>query len=71
VKGQIRAVRVGNPTARPIHIAFDEWNVWYRTARPGFHRVEIARTGLEEKYTFEDALAMGVFLNAFIRQPTW
>ena len=67
VKGQIQAARVGNPSARPIHIAFDEWNVWYRTLVPGSTEYEIARTGLEELYNFEDALAMGVFLNAFIR----
>jgi alpha-N-arabinofuranosidase len=67
VKGQIRAVRVGRPDARPLHIAFDEWNVWYRTLVPGSTEYEIARTGLEEHYNFEDALAMGVFLNAFIR----
>ena len=67
VKGQIRAVRVGNPEARPIHIAFDEWNVWYRTLVPGSTEYQIAKTGLEEKYNYEDALAMGVFLNAFFR----
>jgi alpha-N-arabinofuranosidase len=65
VQGQIKAARVGNPAARPIHIAFDEWNVWYR-ARGG-SEFEIGRTGLEEIYNFEDALAMGMFLNAFIR----
>jgi alpha-N-arabinofuranosidase len=67
VKGQIRAVRVGNPRARPIHIAFDEWNVWYRTITPGWTEYQIAATGLEEKYDFADALAMGMFLNSFIR----
>jgi alpha-N-arabinofuranosidase len=41
--------------------------VWYRTLVPGSTEYEIARTGLEEHYNFEDALAMGVFLNAFIR----
>jgi alpha-N-arabinofuranosidase len=66
VKGQIQAARVGNPEARPIHIAFDEWNVWYR-AFAGTTEYEIASTGLEEIYNFEDALAMGMFLNAFIR----
>jgi alpha-N-arabinofuranosidase len=66
VKGQIQAVRVGNPDARPIYIAFDEWNVWYR-ARTGTTEYEIASTGLEEIYNYEDALAMGVFLNSFIR----
>ena len=67
VKGQIQAVRVGNPNSRPIHIAFDEWNVWYRTLVPGSSEYEIARTGLEEHYNFEDALAMGMFLNSFFR----
>ena len=67
VKGLIQAARVPTPQARPIHIAFDEWNVWYRTLVPGSTEYEIARTGLEEHYNFEDALAMGVFLNAFIR----
>ena len=66
VKGQIHAVRVGQPNSRPIHIAFDEWNVWYR-ARTGTTEYEIASTGLEEIYNFEDALAMGMFLNAFFR----
>jgi alpha-N-arabinofuranosidase len=28
---------------------------------------DIAKTGLEEKYNFEDALGMGVFLNSFFR----
>jgi len=66
VKGQIQAVRVGQPGARPIHIAFDEWNVWYR-ARNGTTEYEIASTGLEEHYNFEDALAMGMFINSFFR----
>ena len=67
VKGQIKAVRIGNPQARAIAIAFDEWNVWYRTLVPGMTEYDIARTGLEEHYNFEDALGMGVFLNSFFR----
>ncbi len=63
--GQIRAVRSGRPDARPIHIAYDEWNVWYR-ARGGSEH-DTGRTRLEEKYNYEDALAMGMFLNSFIR----
>jgi alpha-N-arabinofuranosidase len=54
---QIREVRTG-PNPRPIHIAYDEWNVWYRTGN---------REKLEEIYNFEDALAMGMFFNAFFR----
>ena len=65
VAGQIRAVKARMQNPRPIHIAFDEWNVWYR-ARGGTE-FEIGKTGLEELYNFEDALAMGMFLNSFIR----
>ena len=65
LEGQIRAVRAGRPNARPIFIAYDEWNVWYRARGSGEH--ETGRTRLEEKYNYEDALAMGMFLNSFIR----
>jgi alpha-N-arabinofuranosidase len=67
VKGQIKAVQVGMPNPRPIAIAFDEWNVWYRTLVPGSTEYQIGATGLEEPYNFEDALAMGLFLNSFFR----
>jgi alpha-N-arabinofuranosidase len=62
----IQAAKSGRRGQRPIYIAFDEWNVWYR-ARGGNTEFEIGRTRLEEKYNFEDALAMGMFLNSFIR----
>lgn len=66
VEGQIKAAEIRSPRARPVYIAFDEWNVWYR-ARRGTTEYEIASTGLEENYNFEDALAMGMFLNSFFR----
>ena len=53
----IEEVRTG-PNPRPIYIAYDEWNVWYRTGN---------REKLEEIYNFEDALAMGMFFNTFFR----
>ncbi|MEP7365265.1 MAG: alpha-L-arabinofuranosidase C-terminal domain-containing protein [Acidobacteriota bacterium] len=62
---QIRAAQSGTAKPRPIAIAFDEWNVCCRTS-PGID-LEVHRTGLEERYGFEDALAMGVFLNSFLR----
>jgi alpha-L-arabinofuranosidase len=65
VKGQIEAARSGLSSSRPIAIAFDEWNVWYR-ARGGDEHAT-GRTKLEEIYNFEDALAMGMFFNSFIR----
>lgn len=53
----IREVQTG-PSPHPIYIAYDEWNVWYRTGN---------KEKLEEVYNVEDALAMGVFFNAFFR----
>jgi alpha-N-arabinofuranosidase len=38
-------------------IAYDEWNVWYRTMT----------VDLAERYTFADALAVGTYLNIFVR----
>jgi alpha-N-arabinofuranosidase len=65
VKGLILAAQSGRPAARPIYIAYDEWNVWYRARGSNEH--ETGRTRLEEIYNFEDALAMGMFFNSFIR----
>jgi alpha-L-arabinofuranosidase len=42
-------------------ICFDEWNVWDPVRAPG-------EDGAEEQYTLSDALAVAVWLNAFIRQ---
>ena len=55
---QIAEVRSGGSGARPIYLAYDEWNVWYRTGN---------REKLEEIYNFEDALAIGMFFNSFFR----
>ena len=55
---QIKEAMTGrNP--RPIYIAYDEWNVWYRTGNA---------QKLEEIYNFEDAVAMGGFFNSFFRR---
>ena len=65
VEGLIKATESGQPKPRDIKIAFDEWNVWYRARGTGEHN--IGKTRLEEIYNFEDALAMGMFFNSFIR----
>jgi alpha-N-arabinofuranosidase len=44
---------------RPIGIAYDEWNVWYRA--------RAAATRLEERYDLSDALAVATYLNVFVR----
>lgn len=65
VEGLIKAAQAGMRNPRPIYISYDEWNVWYR-ARGGSEH-ETGSTRLEEIYNFEDALAMGMFFNSFIR----
>jgi alpha-L-arabinofuranosidase len=58
----IERVRYEQRLAHPIGIAFDEWNVWYRT------RDAAGRAGgLEERYDLADALAIATFINIFVR----
>ena len=61
--GLVRAVSLQRGIKRPIPIAVDEWNVWYRT-HPRYAREQ---TKLEEIYNLEDALVVAMQLNAFIR----
>lgn len=61
-EGVIRAALASEPRSRKIHIAWDEWNVWYR-ARGNAER---GRRILEEKYNLEDALVVATFLNTFV-----
>ncbi len=56
---QIKEAQSRQPNPRPLYIAYDEWNVWYRA----FNAQK-----LEEVYNFEDALAMGMFFNSFFRR---
>jgi alpha-N-arabinofuranosidase len=42
-------------------IAYDEWNVWYRTDDGN----------LSELYNFDDALAVATYLNIFVRHCEW
>ena len=62
--GLIDLARIENgipPTQPRPSICFDEWNVWLPSRAPG-------NKGAEERYTLSDALAVGVWLNLFIRQ---
>ena len=59
----IERVRHAQRLAHPIAIAFDEWNVWYRTRS---HEDRVG--GVEERYDLSDALAIATYLNGFIRQ---
>ena len=48
-------------------IAYDEWNVWYRTVPGDMGAEDAGRGDLAERYTFADALAVATYLNIFIR----
>jgi alpha-N-arabinofuranosidase len=62
-EGLVQAVAFERQIKRPIYIAVDEWNVWYRT-----YPTEVRETmRLEEIYNLEDALVTAMQLNAFIR----
>lgn len=58
----VKNVNLEQGNKRPVYLAVDEWNVWYRT-----FGAEAYKTRLEEIYNLEDALAIGIQLNAFIR----
>ncbi|MBI4889924.1 MAG: alpha-N-arabinofuranosidase [Acidobacteria bacterium] len=68
-EGLIRAAQSGVRNPRPIYIAYDEWNVWYR-ARSSASEFATGATRLEEIYNYEDALARGMFFNSFFRHAT-
>ncbi|RFU31887.1 hypothetical protein B7463_g4494, partial [Scytalidium lignicola] len=55
--------KISPSVARP-KICFDEWNVWDPNRAVG-------EEGAEELYTLSDALAVGVWLNVFVRQSRW
>jgi len=64
-----RYVQAQTRAARRAYLCFDEWNVWYR-ARGGAHsdgQGAFAPPLIEERYNFEDALVVAMFLMSFIR----
>jgi alpha-L-arabinofuranosidase len=60
-RGMIEQAAYTQKIQRPPRIAYDEWNVWFRT-QDGT---------LEERYSFPDALAVATYLNIFIRNCDW
>lgn len=56
--GLINETRTKNRIQKPIYIAFDEYNVWYRAYN---------EKKLEEHYNMQDALVVAGYLNCFIR----
>ena len=60
VRAEIDRVRALQGIEHEIHVAYDEWSVWYRALG--------AASRLEERYDLSDALAVAGFLNVFVRQ---
>jgi alpha-L-arabinofuranosidase len=54
----IERARYAQRISHEIGVAYDEWNVWYRTDDGQ----------LEERYTLSDALAVATYLNVFVRK---
>lgn len=61
-EGVIGAAVSRQTNRRPIYIAWDEYNVWYRARGPQ----QRGRRILEERYNLEDALVVATFLNTFV-----
>jgi alpha-N-arabinofuranosidase len=57
-EGLINEVRSKYRMKKPIYIAFDEYNVWYRAFNDKH---------LEERYNMQDALVVALYLNIFVR----
>jgi alpha-N-arabinofuranosidase len=55
----IERARYERRVEHPIHVAYDEWNVWFREREQ--------TSGLEERYNLSDALAVTTYLNVFAR----
>jgi len=64
-----RYIQAKTRSKKRIHLAFDEWNVWYRTqnAESVNGHGKFAQHLVEEEYNLEDALVVAGFLNSFIR----
>jgi alpha-L-arabinofuranosidase len=60
VAGMIESVRFRQRISHPILISYDEWNVWT-------HSKATQENGYEQKYNMGDAVAVGTYLNGFIR----
>jgi alpha-L-arabinofuranosidase len=70
----IAYVKARKRSARQVTISFDEWNVWFhskdrdRAVLDGAEGWPTAPRLLEDAYTLEDALMVGLILNSFIRK---
>jgi alpha-N-arabinofuranosidase len=59
--GLLRRAAYSHRLSRAPRLVYDEWNVWYRNMSGA----------LEERFNFSDALAVGTYLNIFVRNCEW
>ncbi len=76
VVATVDAVRARGRHRKHINLSFDEWNVWYSTAREGDDQPRSieARGGwhehpriIEDEYNVTDAVVVGTLLNSLLR----
>src|SRR5215204_284646 len=58
-RAMIERARFEQRIGHPIHVAYDEWNVWFREREQ--------TSGLEERYNLSHALPLATYLNVFAR----
>jgi alpha-N-arabinofuranosidase len=65
-------VKAKKRSTKTINLSFDEWNVWFHSNQQDANIYknspwQVGPSLLEDVYTFEDALVVGMMLNALIR----
>lgn len=65
-------IKAKKRSKKKIHLSFDEWNVWFHSKAEELDIIEnrpwgIAPSLLEDIYTFEDALLVGLMLITFMK----
>ncbi|HEY2878586.1 alpha-N-arabinofuranosidase [Nocardioides sp.] len=68
VVATIDAVAARRRRKRRIHIAFDEWNVWYQSHFPGVENLPVDVSGprIEDVYSTVDAVVVGDLLSTLV-----
>ncbi len=56
------AVKAKKHSEKTVNLSFDEWNVWYMSAKPNYKEWSVAPHLLEDVYKFDDALLVGCML---------
>lgn len=60
-------VKAKRRKATPIHLSFDEWNVWYHDPVPGFEPWTEAPAIAQDTYCAADAVVVGSLLGSLLR----